>query len=229
MRFDNKLGIKIKRYNTLIVHYKISTKVFNIYKKYLSLGIIFIFIFVNINTSTSLELSESNLTIENVPIEKLDFFVKEGHGLIVEICNNGDIDAENIKLNVDSKTAKFVIIPKKNYEIPFLAAGESTELHIVIFGFSSKFLFDYPLVTIKVNSPIIKTSWKMLTIDIFGTRTKIIEELSSSDDSYEGYTLFGPEYSKFIYLLDMDGKIVYTWKSDYIQGFGTYLLLYFGR
>ena len=179
---------------------------------------------VNINTSTSLQMHDSNLAIEKVPIEKLDIFVREGQGLIVEICNNGDIDAENIKLNIDIETDKFVIIPKKNYEIPFLAAGQSTEVHIVIFGFSSKFLFDYPLVTIKVISPIIKTFWKILSVDIFGLRTKIIEELSSSDEPYEGYTLFDPEYSKFIYLIDMDGKIVYTWKSDYIQGFGTYLL-----
>jgi len=40
---------------------------------------------------------------------------------------------------------------------------------------------------------------------------------------FEGYTLFGPEYSTYTYLLDIDGKIVHYWKSNYIQGFGTYL------
>ena len=49
-------------------------------------------------------------------------------------------------------------------------------------------------------------------------------EESTVAEPYEGYTLFGPEYSRRTYLLDMDGKIVHTWTSNYIQGFGGYLL-----
>jgi len=45
----------------------------------------------------------------------------------------------------------------------------------------------------------------------------------NNDEPWDGYTLFGPEYSRFIYLLDINGEIVYTWESDYIQGFGNYL------
>lgn len=44
------------------------------------------------------------------------------------------------------------------------------------------------------------------------------------DDPYEGYTLFGPEYSQYTYLLNMNGRIVHTWKSNYIQGLSTHLL-----
>lgn len=43
-------------------------------------------------------------------------------------------------------------------------------------------------------------------------------------EPYEGYTIFGPEYSRNTYLVNIDGKIVHTWKSNYIQGFGGYLL-----
>jgi hypothetical protein len=46
----------------------------------------------------------------------------------------------------------------------------------------------------------------------------------NNGDPFDGYTLFGPEYSKYTYLLNMDGKIVHTWKSDYIQGLAAYLL-----
>ena len=33
-------------------------------------------------------------------------------------------------------------------------------------------------------------------------------------DSYGGYTLFAPNASKKTYLIDMEGNIVHTWKSD---------------
>jgi hypothetical protein len=46
----------------------------------------------------------------------------------------------------------------------------------------------------------------------------------STNEPFDGYTLFGPEPSKYTYLLDIDGKIVHSWKSNYIQGLGTYLL-----
>ena len=198
----------------------------SMYKKYLILGIIFILLAVNGSSSLSVNTSinsddvidhNENLT---VCIEK----IKDGRGLTVEICNNEDFDVENIQLNVDVENGKLVFIPKKTYEIPFLAAGDSTEVHIVIFGFRPGLLLGYPLVTIKASAPVIETFWKIISTSIIGTKTKIIEELSFSGDPYEGYTLFGPEYSKYTYLLDMDGKIVHYWKSNYIQGFGNYLL-----
>jgi len=198
----------------------------SMYKKYLILGIIFILLAVNgsssLSVNTSINLDDvidhnENLT---VCIEK----IKDGRGLTVEICNNEDFDVENIQLNVDVENGKLVFIPKKTYEIPFLAAGDSTEVHIVIFGFRPGLLLGYPLVTIKASAPVIETFWKIISTSIIGTKTKIIEELSFSGDPYEGYTLFGPEYSKYTYLLDMDGKIVHYWKSNYIQGFGGYLL-----
>ncbi len=46
----------------------------------------------------------------------------------------------------------------------------------------------------------------------------------SAGEPFEGYTLFGPEISKYTYLLNIDGKIVHRWKSNYIQGLGNYLL-----
>jgi hypothetical protein len=60
--------------------------------------------------------------------------------------------------------------------------------------------------------------------EIFLMREKIVKYYFTSDDSYEGYTIFGPEYSRFTYLINNNGKIVHWWKSDYIQGFGNYLL-----
>ena len=82
----------------------------------------------------------------------------------------------------------------------------------------------HPLISVTVNSPGFKTVWTKVLTKLFGMSTKILTRISSYDEPYEGYTLFGPEYSTYTYLINMDGKIVYTWKSDYIQGLGTYLL-----
>ncbi len=185
--------------------------------------IILIFILVNVNSSLSLKINESNNLYKSEPIEKLEIFINDGQCLTIEIRNTRDVDVENIQLNLEIEKHKFVIIPKKTYNIDCLTAGETTYIHVVIFGFRTLLLSDYPMVTIKVSTPVIDTFWKIFSLSIIGIKTKIIEEFSQVE-AYEGYTLFTPEYSKYTYLIDMDGKIVYTWISDYIQGFGTYLL-----
>lgn len=179
---------------------------------------------MNVTTSTSLQVSESNPLKKTVTNEKLEIFIKDGCGLTIEIYNNGSIDAKNIQLNVDVEVGKIVIIPKKIYEIPYLAVGESTEVQVTIFGLGLAIFFEYPLISITINSPCSKTVWTKVITKLFGMSTKILTRISSYDEPYEGYTLFGPEYSTYIYLINMDGKIVHYWKSDYIQGFGTYLL-----
>jgi hypothetical protein len=49
-------------------------------------------------------------------------------------------------------------------------------------------------------------------------------EKYKTDLQSEGYTLFAPEYSGKIYLINIDGEIVHSWQSKYIQGLAVYLL-----
>ena len=42
--------------------------------------------------------------------------------------------------------------------------------------------------------------------------------------AYQGYTLIAPMFSKTTYLIDMQGKVVRTWESDYTPGASAYLL-----
>ncbi len=42
--------------------------------------------------------------------------------------------------------------------------------------------------------------------------------------AFQGYTLIAPMFSKTTYLIDMMGKVVRTWESDYTPGASTYLL-----
>ncbi len=48
--------------------------------------------------------------------------------------------------------------------------------------------------------------------------------ITSTGRSFEGYTLFSPEYSKDTFLINNTGTILHQWKSNYIQGLGLYLL-----
>ncbi len=45
-----------------------------------------------------------------------------------------------------------------------------------------------------------------------------------TDNSFNGYILYTPEYSKMTYLINNNEEIVQMWKSDYIQGLAVYLL-----
>ncbi|MEF8848739.1 MAG: aryl-sulfate sulfotransferase [Candidatus Thermoplasmatota archaeon] len=46
----------------------------------------------------------------------------------------------------------------------------------------------------------------------------------NKESSFEGYTLYTPEFSKNVFLMDNNGKIVHRWETDYFQGLPVYLL-----
>ncbi len=48
--------------------------------------------------------------------------------------------------------------------------------------------------------------------------------LLNDSRAFQGYTLIAPMFSKTTYLIDMQGKVVRTWESDYSPGASTYFL-----
>src|SRR5260370_29586569 len=48
--------------------------------------------------------------------------------------------------------------------------------------------------------------------------------LLNEANAYQGYTLLAPTNSTQTYLIDMQGRVVQTWKSDYNPGLVAYLL-----
>ncbi|MDG6218127.1 MAG: aryl-sulfate sulfotransferase [Candidatus Thermoplasmatota archaeon] len=46
---------------------------------------------------------------------------------------------------------------------------------------------------------------------------------NSDTSSFEGYILFSPMASRFTYLIDSDGKVAHTWRSDNFPGYSVYL------
>jgi hypothetical protein len=57
-----------------------------------------------------------------------------------------------------------------------------------------------------------------------GTTIQNTSESANSNEPYEGYILFSPEFSTDTFLIDIYGDIVHSWDSSYIQGVPVYLL-----
>ena len=50
------------------------------------------------------------------------------------------------------------------------------------------------------------------------------EQVQLFEEPFEGYTLFGPMWDTNTYLINNNGKVVYTWKSQYTNSQAAYLL-----
>ena len=57
---------------------------------------------------------------------------------------------------------------------------------------------------------------------IYGQQT--VGLFLNTEDSYNGYTLFAPDFAKTTYLIDNCGYLVHTWESEYYPGLSAYLL-----
>ena len=150
--------------------------------------------------------------------------ITDGICLTVELYNQGSIDATDVHLTIDVKKGSLLFVPQKTYTISSLPAQQSTTLRILLFGFNQGIFQENPLVMISVESQTTQMVQTIVSLSIRGMRTTIRNELFHTAESFEGYTLFSPEYSKYTYLINNKGLIVRLWKSEYIQGLANYLL-----
>jgi hypothetical protein len=160
--------------------------------------------------------------VTEIPIKITN--INDGLGLNVEIKNTGQIPIEDITLRITTSNGVFIKTPKQDITIPPLKPGEITNTHIHIIGIGLGKIWDYPKVNLSLHAPLFKTRSMTISTGILGPFTNIVGEYYNYDESFQGYTLFTPEYSQDIYLINNNGNIVHAWKSDYIQGLGVYLL-----
>lgn len=193
-------------------------------RKYLTIVLIFILILATTVTSLSVITKQESLPPGNEKKNICIASIHDGFWFKTELLNQGDSTLKNIQLTIDVKQGRDVFIPKKTYTITSLDAGEKIQIRVLVLGLAIGIFHDYPLITFRVDCQETKTFWTILSASIVGIKTKIINEISFNEDSYEGYTLFGPEYSKNTYLINNKGIIVQKWKSNYIQGLANYLL-----
>jgi len=82
--------------------------------------------------------------------------------------------------------------------------------------FQSSFLSNPNIVRNKI-----KDLFNNFNLNIFKHFRENQNEISL--DVYDGYTLFGPEYSRYTFLINNNKRIVHFWKSDYTDCLGNYL------
>ena len=175
---------------------------------------------INLTQPSYNDLVSSSQQSQIIIIER----VEDGQGLTIYIRNVGDETVQNIILNTEVIEGSPWILYKKQITIPSLSPGESTVIHMNIFGFSFGILNPFSMITLSLQaSGVIPFEWGFIT-KIVGSSNRILGKYFNSPFSSEGYTLFSPELSTQTYLVDNHGKIVHTWKSKYIQALGCYLL-----
>ena len=200
---------------------------------------LFVFTMILISTFSSVEgsindeknnvrkLNESN----NFDIEITN--IHGGIGFHFSIVNNDTevISDINIKLNI---VGGGLVLPGfKEFKIPSLYPDESQSFKIKLFGFGLGNIFrinrnhqpeDFPIIVINVTSLDIKTFKKKVAVVIIGPFIHVGGEFFNFEESCKGFTLFSPEMSRYTYLINDEGETVHHWKSNYIQGIGSYLL-----
>ena len=178
-----------------------------------------------VNSSTHLKMDNENYNLTNintfVDVDIVDIF--DGIGIDVIIKNNGNIDIENIllEIEIDDNT---ILLPKQ-YEISYLTAGDSTSIHITIFGFNIGLIRDFSKISMilrNVESVILEGQ---ITASIIGPIVSIISIYFTNDGNDEGYILYCPMWSTTTYIITKEGEVAHTWKNSiYQDSQSTYLL-----
>jgi hypothetical protein len=198
--------------------------VLNINNKTLIIAIIILFISSNVlSTATTSKVNKiNNEIIENYDWENISNRlkikeIKDGLGITYFLSNEGVFPIYNISINTGA-TGRFIKIKSpKIFEISKLEAGESKKIRIRLSGIGIGEPIDCYRVNVNVFVENIKIIERIILINIFGPFVKIITVFINDKGSFEGYTLFSPEYYYTTYLINNSGEIVNKWKSDYIQ------------
>lgn len=176
---------------------------------------------------TDLDISEQSTMPGDDPIKppliKIES-ITGGLGLDLVVKNDGNIDVSDITLSVDVTGGYIIKIPTMHYNIPFLFAGESVEIHMGVFGIGLGILAELPKIMITPSAPHVHAEEQGIAARVIGSLVIKISDIFNDPRAFEGYTLFSPEYSTNTYLINNSGEIVHTWGSNYIQGLAVYLL-----
>lgn len=151
--------------------------------------------------------------------------IKGGIGITFLLVNKGDTPIYDITISIKD-IGPFIRLKSPNkIDIPILMVGESTKIKIRVSGFAfGKLIIDYSRLIVKVSAPNIYSMERIILFDVLGPFANIVTVFINDEQSYDGYTLFCPEFNNKVYLINNSGEIVNSWKSNYIQGNDCYLL-----
>lgn len=193
-------------------------------------SIIIIFLLL-INLNTSISTAGDQFFNQQFSLTDINNFididiteVTDGIGLDITIKNNGDGAIENVLLEIKTDDNTLIIM-KKQYEIPYLSIGDSTNIHISTIGFNIGLIKDYSKISLTLSyEDTIYIEGKISCI-VIGPYISIISQYFNDDESFDGYILYCPMWSTSTYIIDKQGKVVHTWdNSIYQDSQSTYLL-----
>ena len=180
------------------------------------------------NNIRSYRLNNSNSSIPQVDVPGINVNISienisGGFGITGVVRNSGESDLSDIEVTINITRGSFIRLTTTHYEIPLLPMGESTKIHIKLFGIGLGRLTQLPEIMIVVS--FLKKVQKVVRIDtmVLGPFTKIVGTYFD-DEAFNGYILFSPEYSTKTFVMDKHGNVVHRWESNFVQGLGIDLL-----
>jgi hypothetical protein len=147
-----------------------------------------------------------------------------GLGLSIEIKNIGENDAENVEVDIQTSKGIFVKSIPDTLQIARIPAGSSVERRIRLWGIGLGLFTDLPQVALLARAPNTKTRGKHVEVQLLGLLVKKVGESWSTDESFNGYTLYTPMISPKTFLINNSGGTVHTWESSYKPALSVYLL-----
>jgi Peptidase family C25/Propeptide_C25 len=94
--------------------------------------------------------------------------INGGLGITSVIKNTGSADAYDVQCNITINNGYNIITKEASYMIPFLAAGESEEVSMPVFGFGLGMFTHFPTITVTAGASYANTAEVKLTAKIFG-------------------------------------------------------------
>jgi hypothetical protein len=186
-------------------------------------------LFFNMNTVNSNNfggIDNQNINLINyytyVDIDITD--ISDGFGLDIIVKNNGDMDIQNIILEIDTEDNSINIL-KNQYELSILEAGESRKVHVTLFGFNIGLIREYSQISLIIKDEENTYIEGQISASIIGPFVSIISKYFNENEDDEGYILFCPMWSTTTYLINKEGEVVHSWQNSIFQDSqSTYLL-----
>jgi hypothetical protein len=150
--------------------------------------------------------------------------ISGGRGLTIDLKNIGELDATNIVIDITAANGIFIKSFPDHVQIPLLSAGNSTTVHIQVWGVGLGIFSALPELILSATATDAKSRGKQITARILGSFVKKVGESWVTDESYPGYTLFSPMVSTETFLINNSGTVVHTWENDYKPALSVYLL-----
>jgi hypothetical protein len=173
----------------------------------------------NVNVPTS-KVSEEEFNLYSF-IDKPKLAIEDfsgGLGLTFVIKNEGTTEISDITLDIKAVGDLITILSPKHLDISSIGVGESNTIKIRVLGLGFGEPIDYNRIVVTANAPSIGTMERTVVVSILGPLLDVITVFINDEGSYEGYTLFTPEYFTDTYLINNSGDIVNKWESKFIQG-----------